>query len=392
MSTLDDIPKPLTKLIRLIMRGFYNIEQKLIVDMLVRRRETKEDDLVEVLKLERRHLRSLLQQMRQDHFINVRLIMETDEDGKSTRRNYYSINYRMFVNVVKYKIDHVRRKLETEERDLTSRASFICQSCSKTFTDLEVGQIYDLDRKQFRCSYCDGIVDEDPNIRPKADSRLVMARFNEQMKPIYELLKETESIKWSINEADRNNIMTGATSQLGANNNQNQNQSSNNNNVLGQNIMGLTNGSSSSDQQNLGQLINQLNPQEQYPVTIIGLDENNRQLPDQQQQHKPKANRANTNGQITAINHEVEALLLREESLVQQAAANSYVGTVQDSLHDEEMVGILMSTDDPTLMIDVGQTPVPIDKISEEHVKLMTKQQREDYVRLMQQIYRLVFV
>lgn len=146
--------------------------------------------------------------MRQDKFVNVRLIMETDEDGKSTRRNYYSINYRMFVNVVKYKIDHVRRKLETEERDLTSRASFICQSCNKTFTDLEVGQIYDPRRDQFRCSYCDGIVDEDPSVRPQADSRLVMARFNEQMKPIYELLKETEGINLSINEADRNNITT----------------------------------------------------------------------------------------------------------------------------------------------------------------------------------------
>jgi len=35
-----------------------------------------------------------------------------------------------------------------------------------------------------------------------------MARFNEQMKPIYELLKETEGINLSINEADRNNITT----------------------------------------------------------------------------------------------------------------------------------------------------------------------------------------
>uniref|UniRef100_A0A6G1SIW0 General transcription factor IIE subunit 1 n=1 Tax=Aceria tosichella TaxID=561515 RepID=A0A6G1SIW0_9ACAR len=369
MSTLDDIPKPLTKLIRLIMRGFYNIEQKLIVDMLVRRRETREDDLIEVLKLERKHLRSLLQQMRQDKFINFRMMMETDDDGKSTRRNYYSINYRMFVNVVKYKIDHVRRKLETEERDLTSRASFICQSCSKTFTDLEIGQIFDPNRLQFRCSYCDGVVEEDPNVRPKADSRLVMARFNDQMKPIYELLKETEGIKWSINEADRNNLMTGATS-VGATN-------KNNSNHLGQNntAAGLTNGSSSSDQQNLGQLIN-VNQQEQYPVTIVGLDEK-----DKQQQDQEAKNRA------TIINPEVEALLLREESLVNSA---SHGAIVQESSHDDD---IIMTTNDEDcqLMINVGCTKVPIDKISEEHIELMTKQQRDDYVRLMQHIYSLVF-
>jgi len=31
--------------------------------------------------------------------------------------------------------------METEERDATSRASFKCTCCSKTFTDLEVSMI-----------------------------------------------------------------------------------------------------------------------------------------------------------------------------------------------------------------------------------------------------------
>lgn len=335
------------------MRGFYNIEQKLVIDMLVRRRETKEDDLVEVLKLERKHLRSLIQQMRQDKFINVRLIMETDEDGKSTRRNYYSINYRMFVNVVKYKIDHMRRKLETEERDLTSRASFICQSCSKTFTDLEVGQIFDPSRGQFRCSYCDGIVDEDPNVRPKADSRLVMANFNQQMEPIYALLQETESIKWSINEADRNNLSaSGATSVVGTSNG----------GAPGANAA-LTNGSSSSDQLNSTQVIN-ANLQDTYLVTIDGLEEREKQ---------------EQKNQRVAINPEVEALLLREGSIVNAST------TVEESSHDDDDLTA------PTTMINVGDSRVPIDKISEEYVQLMTPKQRDDYRRLMQHVYNLLY-
>lgn len=337
------------------MRGFYNIEQKLVIDMLVRRRETKEDDLVEVLKFERKHLRSLIQQMRQDKFINVRLIMETDEDGKSTRRNYYSINYRMFVNVVKYKIDHMRRKLETEERDLTSRASFICQSCSKTFTDLELGQIYDPSRSQFRCSYCDGIVDEDPNVRPKADSRLVMANFNEQMEPIYALLQETENIKWSINEADRNNLTNPA--QTGNNTN-------NNGNLTSGNALSAANGSLT-DQQNQGLAANN-NIQDTYLVTIIGLDEKNK--------HEQK-----NIGFV--INPEIEALLLREESSILNSST-----TVQDSSNDEDD-----QHNNQTLMIHVGQTQVPIDKMSDEHVELMTPQQRNDYERLMQQMYNLMY-
>lgn len=59
-------------------------------------------------------------------------------DGKAQKVNYYFINYKTFVNVVKYKLDLMRKRMETEERDATSRASFKCTSCCKTFTDLEV--------------------------------------------------------------------------------------------------------------------------------------------------------------------------------------------------------------------------------------------------------------
>jgi len=65
--------------------------------------------------------------------------VETDaESGRMTRHNYYFISYSVFVNVVKYKLHHMRRKIETDERDATNRASFSCPDCMKKFTDLEV--------------------------------------------------------------------------------------------------------------------------------------------------------------------------------------------------------------------------------------------------------------
>lgn len=47
------------------------------------------------------------------------------------------------MNVVKYKLDHMRRRIETDERDSTNRASFRCPCCSSTFTDLEANQLFD---------------------------------------------------------------------------------------------------------------------------------------------------------------------------------------------------------------------------------------------------------
>uniref|UniRef100_A0A674HUJ3 General transcription factor IIE subunit 1 n=1 Tax=Taeniopygia guttata TaxID=59729 RepID=A0A674HUJ3_TAEGU len=120
--------------------------------------------------------------------------VETGPNGKSTRHNYYYINYKVLVDVVKYKLDHVRRKIEADERDSTTRSSFKCPSCSNTYTDLEVNQLFDAFTETFRCTYCNTEVEEDGSAFPKHDARTLLAKFNEQMEPVFMLLRETEDI------------------------------------------------------------------------------------------------------------------------------------------------------------------------------------------------------
>lgn len=140
-------------------------------------------------------LRAKIATLRNDKFIQIRLKMETGPDGKAQKANYYYINYKTFVNVVKYKLDLMRKRMETEERDATSRASFKCMECLKTFTDLEADQLFDPMTGEFRCTFCNNTVEEDTSALPKKDSRQMLARFNEQMQPLYELLQQVEDIK-----------------------------------------------------------------------------------------------------------------------------------------------------------------------------------------------------
>lgn len=142
-------------------------------------------------------LRARLTQLKNDKIVQARLKMETGAEGKATKINYYFINYKSFVNVIKYKLDLMRKRLETEERDATSRASFKCSGCDKTFTDLEVDQLVDFETGDFTCLYCGSPVSEDLAAMPKKDSRLMLARFNDQLQPLYDLLREVEGIKLS---------------------------------------------------------------------------------------------------------------------------------------------------------------------------------------------------
>lgn len=96
---VTEVPSSLKQLARLVARGFYTIEDALVVDMLVRNPCMKEDDICELLKFERKMLRSRIAGLKNDKFIQVRLRMETGPDGKAQKVNYYFINYKVSISL-----------------------------------------------------------------------------------------------------------------------------------------------------------------------------------------------------------------------------------------------------------------------------------------------------
>ncbi|NWT84778.1 T2EA factor, partial [Lanius ludovicianus] len=190
----SEVPAALKRLAKYIVRGFYGVECSLALDGLIRYPCVKEDDLLQLLRYERKQLRTVLNTLKADKLVKLRMRVEMGPNGKSTRHNYYYINYKVLVDVVKYKLDHVRRKIEADERGSTTRSSFKCPSCSSTYTDLEVNQLFDAFTETFRCTYCNTEVEEDGSAFPKHDARTLLAKFNEQMEPVFVLLRETEDI------------------------------------------------------------------------------------------------------------------------------------------------------------------------------------------------------
>ncbi|XP_027491768.1 general transcription factor IIE subunit 1-like [Corapipo altera] len=193
-NVITEVPPALKRLAKYVVRGFYGVEYALALDILIHYSCVKEDDLLQLLKYERKQLRTVLNMLKADKLVKMRMRVETGPSGKSTRHNYYYINYKVLVDVVKYKLDHVRRKIEADERDSTTRSSFTCPSCSSTYTDLEVNQLFDAFTETFHCTYCNTEVEENASAFPKHDAQTLLAKFNEQMEPVFVLLRETEDI------------------------------------------------------------------------------------------------------------------------------------------------------------------------------------------------------
>lgn len=61
----------------------------------------------------------------------------------------------------------------------------------------QADQLFDFTTGEFRCTFCGSLVEEDGSALPRQDSRLLLAKFNEQLQPLYDLLREVEDIKLS---------------------------------------------------------------------------------------------------------------------------------------------------------------------------------------------------
>ncbi|KAG5444156.1 General transcription factor IIE subunit 1 [Clonorchis sinensis] len=167
--------------------------------MLVRNTIMKEDDLCERLRFEKKQLRQYLHTLKTDQFIKSKLQLETDAEGKTTKITHYFIDYKLFVNVVKYRLDQMRRRLEAEQRQTTSRASFRCVSCATTYTDLEVDRLISLDNPgKLECVYCRAEVAEEEDNVSRTDARALIASFHHQVRdPIDAMLRECDEIHLS---------------------------------------------------------------------------------------------------------------------------------------------------------------------------------------------------
>lgn len=198
---LTVVPQVLKRLCKIVARGFYESEHAAIITLLTNSKYPclQEDDLSRMLGFDKKQLRQSLVRLKNEKLIKQRIHKEKNsETGTTLSFNYYFINYKVFVNVVKYKLDHVRKKIESEEKQAKNRPSFVCTQCEKKYSDLEVDRLLDFETGHLKCTICEGLVEEDSaEIKQSNTSRTSLARFNEQMEPIFKLLRECEEMNLS---------------------------------------------------------------------------------------------------------------------------------------------------------------------------------------------------
>ena len=61
---------------------------------------------------------------------------------------------KVFVDVVKYKLDRMRQKIENKERDSTCKTLFKCPQCQKEYNEFDAGKLVDIMTGILHCTFC----------------------------------------------------------------------------------------------------------------------------------------------------------------------------------------------------------------------------------------------
>jgi len=74
-GVLTEVPESLKLLVRIIMRCFYGDEHAVVMDKLIHHPCIKEDDLLDLLRFERKQLRAIITTLRNEKVCSVDVVM-----------------------------------------------------------------------------------------------------------------------------------------------------------------------------------------------------------------------------------------------------------------------------------------------------------------------------
>lgn len=116
------------------------------------------------------------------------------QDGRMVPKTYYYIDYKEFVDVVKWKMYKMQTLVRDNLRTESENKGYVCPNCEKQFKPLDVLSLVDMTDQMFHCDICDNILEENDNAENVKGSQQVLTRLREQSQPIITLLKQTDSI------------------------------------------------------------------------------------------------------------------------------------------------------------------------------------------------------
>ena len=146
------------RLIRSVVRAFYTDECICIIDVLIRDKFLRDDDMGPRLKLSTKGLRKILQYLKSEQLVESEDVDDLNSGGSRSSTFWY-IDYNHTIKVITLRIHLLLSSLEKAEQQARSSSLYVCPNydkglCNGSFTELQAQSSIDFTTGAFICSIC----------------------------------------------------------------------------------------------------------------------------------------------------------------------------------------------------------------------------------------------
>ncbi|KAL9642197.1 hypothetical protein ABK040_007199 [Willaertia magna] len=189
-------------LVKYVMRAFYETEHIIVVDALLDYQshqidEVREADLAKKVNLQLKTIKKALNELRSDFLVvSEPKPVERKKGQKKFSKDemYWKIDYKQFINAVRYKLYRISEEVKTKEKE---EMKFVCKGCHEEYSCFDANKLYDFMTDKFICTICGCEVDESSESNDKHNDTIsgketLETKFQKQLEPINSRIKECE--------------------------------------------------------------------------------------------------------------------------------------------------------------------------------------------------------
>jgi len=159
-------------LIAVTARAFYDDEVVCLIDVLLRDKYLRDDDMGPRLQLPAKKLRATLEFLQKEHLVRSELVDDLEQGGSQNTKFWY-LDYCRAVHSIRLRVHLLQNQLQDAEMQARSSSFYYCpgyksRRCNGRYTEEEAQQVLDHNSGLFLCRECARNYEFDPHAPPKA--------------------------------------------------------------------------------------------------------------------------------------------------------------------------------------------------------------------------------
>lgn len=122
---MSDLTVHAENLIATVARAFYDDDAVCLIDVMIRDKFLRDDDMAPRLHLPSRKLRSTLQFLQDEHLVKSELVDDLAQGGSQATKFWY-IDYNHAVHTIRLRLHMLRKELDQAEVRARSSSFYLC--------------------------------------------------------------------------------------------------------------------------------------------------------------------------------------------------------------------------------------------------------------------------